>query len=292
VTAPNQIPGLTTANFAGTLAPPDVRARIINLLIGGAPFAASLTRDPTTRGSVAYPTASPSGWAWLKQLEQFPQIDVGDDAAVFAVAKLGGLVDLANELLRDSTTNITGTMSTVLRDSLSRDLDLGLLYGTGDPQPIGVTTTAPEATGANLLAAVAAAKGSIADAGGTPDTLAMSGAAFSTADTDTGNDGQLKFAGGFAQALGLRPVTVPELSVPLVYDSTRCFLVVNSDAEVAISDQFHFDYDATTVRIRARIAVAVPDPSKGMRKLTVEDAGTVEPASASSSKTSSKSSAA
>ena len=69
-------------------------SRIINLLISGAVFAPSLTRQGTVRSSVAWPTAKPTGWAWLEELQPFPVIDVADDAYVVAVAKLGGIVDL------------------------------------------------------------------------------------------------------------------------------------------------------------------------------------------------------
>ena len=84
----------------------------------------------------------------------------------------------------------------MLRDSLSRDLDLGLLNGSGPPEPVGVIGVAPSALGANLLAQVTAAKGSIGDAGGTPDTLAITATALAAEDARTGTTGELIYDPG------------------------------------------------------------------------------------------------
>ena len=75
------------------------------LLIDSAPFAASLTASPPT-GPRCLPTAKPTGWAWLKELDPFPQVDLDDDAYVAAIAKLGGLVDLSNESVTDNSINL------------------------------------------------------------------------------------------------------------------------------------------------------------------------------------------
>jgi capsid protein len=262
-------PGLTTGSFAGVPFPPDVQAQIINLLIGGSPFANSLTRQPTVRSSIAWPTAKPTGFAWLDELQPFPVVDMADDAYVVAVAKIGGIVDLSNESVTDSAINLSNSLALVLRDSLSRDLDLGLLNGSGPPEPVGVIGTAPSATGANLLAQVTAAKGSIGDAGGTPDTLAISATALAAEDAKLSTQGELVYDNGFAAAVGLTAVVVPALATPLVYDASRCYLAVRNDAMVEMSRDWHFDRDATSVRIKARVTAAIPDPHKSIRKLSV-----------------------
>jgi hypothetical protein len=53
-----------------------------------------------------------------------------------------------------------------------------------------------------LLAQVTAAKGSIADAGGTADTLAISATALTAEDSQPGTTGDLVHDGGFAAAMG------------------------------------------------------------------------------------------
>ena len=84
--------------------------------------------------------------------------------------------------MADSSINLTASLGVLLQDSLSRDLDLGLLNGGGPPAPVGVIGVAPPAVGADLLGQVTAAKGSIGDAGGTPTTLAISATALADED--------------------------------------------------------------------------------------------------------------
>jgi HK97 family phage major capsid protein len=260
---------VSTGSFGGYPFPADVVARVINLLIDSAPFAASLTRQQTGRSAVAWPTARPSGFAWLRELEEFPTVSLGDDAYVVAVAKIGGVIDLSNESVGDASINLTATLATLLQDSLSRDLDLGLLNGSGPPEPVGVIGVAANVTGADLLEAVAKARGQIADAGGMPTTIALGGTALADADTARDDNGQLVFPGGFAAAAGLDAVTVPGLATPLVYDKSRAYIVVRDDAAVEVSRDWHFSLDATSVRVKARVAAAIPDPAKAIRKLTV-----------------------
>jgi hypothetical protein len=265
--------GIYTGSFQGYPFPPDVQAQVINLLIGGAPFAESLTRQPTVRSTLAWPTAKPTGFAWLDELAPFPVVDMADDAYVVAIAKIGGIVDLSNEAVSDSAINLSASVATVIRDSLSRDLDLGLLNGSGPPEPVGVMGVAPSALGATLLAQVTAAKGSIGDAGGTPDTLAISATALADEDARTGTTGELIYDAGFAAAMGLTAVVVPALSTPLVYDASRCYLAVRNDSMVEMSRDWHFDRDATSIRIKARVTAAIPDPAKSIRKLSVTRSG-------------------
>jgi HK97 family phage major capsid protein len=268
MTTPAQT-NVTSGSFGGVPFPPDVIARVIDLLVTGAPFGASLTRQPTNRGSVAYPTARPTGYAWRAELQPLPVVNLDDDAYVVGVAKIGAVLDLSNESIQDPTFNIGNAVGDLLRDSLSRSLDLGLLNGGGPPEPVGVIGAAAEVTGGDLLAAVAAARGAIADAGGAPTTIALSGTALAEADTERDSNGQLVYPMGFASAAGLSAVVVPELATPLVYDKTRCYLVVRSDVDVEASRDWHFNLDATSIRVKARVAAAIPAPAKSIRKLRI-----------------------
>jgi hypothetical protein len=267
-------PGVHTGSFGGYPFPPDVVALIINLLISGAVFAPSLTRQGTVRSSIAWPRARPTGWAWLEELQPFPVIDVDDDAYVVAVAKIGGIVDLSNEGFTDSSINMSAQLGDLLRDSLSRDLDIGLLTGGGPPAPIGVVGVAPEVQAADLHQAVTIARGQIGDQGGTANTLAALPSVLAAADAQRseGDTGILTYPNGFAASLGLRAVGVPGITAPLVYDATRCFLVVRDDVAVDASRDWHFDRDAYSIRVKARIAAAIPDVPKAIRKLTVAPA--------------------
>lgn len=260
---------ITGGSFAGVPFPADVQARIINLLIDSAPFAASLTRQPTNRSSVAWPTAKPSNAAWLAELQPFPEADMGDDAYVVGVAKLGQVLDMSNESVGDSSINLSNELARLLRDGVSRDLDLGLLLGGGPPEPVGVIGVAAEAAGEDLLTAVTVARGEIGDAGGGANTIAWSATGLAEADATRDLQGQLVYPNGFAAATGLTPVVVPQLATPLVYDKSRCFLVVRNDVAVDMSRDWHFHLDALSLRVKGRFAAAIPDPNKAIRKLAI-----------------------
>jgi HK97 family phage major capsid protein len=216
-------------------------------------------------------SVEPTGYSWLAELQPFPEVDLGDDSYVVAVCKLGAVIDLANEAVDDSSINLTTGLGDVLRDSLSRDLDLGLLNGGGPPEPVGVIGVAAEIAGASLFAAAMTARGEIADAGGTATTLAASGAALAAADATMDTNGQLVYPNGMAAALGLAAVSVPGLDPALVYDASRCYLVVRNDVQVEFSRDFHFNRDATSPRVKGRFAAAIPAPAKAIRKLDVAD---------------------
>lgn len=274
-------PALPSAGFAGTLSPVDVQQRIINLLLDQAPFTSSLTRLTTRSGRVAFPVAAPTGQAWVPELGQIPLMDLGDAAYVVAVAKLAGLVDVSNEMLLDQVP-VTALVTTLLQDSLSRDCDLGLLFGGGPPEPEGVVASAEEITGSDLLAAAHIARGSISDRGGMPNTIAVSGAMLAAADNMRDLNGMPIFPAGFGTACGLDVVVVPELPNALVYDSTRLFAVINGDlSSVEMSGDFRFDYDATTFRVKLRVACACPDPARTIRRLNIGGASAPVPAAQS-----------
>ena len=265
------IPGYTTESWDGRLAPTDV-AKVIELIIGGAPFANSLTRDPTSKPRKAYPTANPQGFGWVAELERIPQVSLNDDAVVVGVARLAGLIDLSNSLVNDAAVNVTTTVGQLLAEGIGPDLDRGLLFGQGGAsnEPQGIVAMAPEVAAADLLDAVAGAKGEIGDAGGLADTLAMSATALARADAERDNTGRPVWSGGFAAAQGLRAVSVPGLTTPLVYDSRRLYLLINGLlSQVDISKDYHFGYDATTFRVQSRVSVACPVPERTIRKLAV-----------------------
>ena len=62
---------------------------------------------------------------------------------------------------------------------------------------------------------------------------------------------------------------MPQLATPLVFDRSRCFLVVRDDVAVESSRDYHFHLDATSLRVKGRFAAALPDPNKAIRKLAI-----------------------
>lgn len=270
-------PATTTASFKGVLHPHDV-ARILNLLVTGAPFSNVLSRYPTGRSAVAFPTVRPDRPQWLAEMADIPIVGLGDDADVVAVAKLASIVLLSNEGFSDASVNMTAEFAQILRDTASAELDRGVCYGEDAPEPRGVVAAALPAEGADLGAAISAAVGSIGDSGGVATHLCakpsvLAAARDTRALTDGSND--LAFPDGIGAAYGLAEVGVPELKAAdiLVIDKARTWLIVRNDFAVDTSQDFAFQQDALAVRVRGRFAVAAPDVPKALRRLEVTGDG-------------------
>src|SRR5215471_13334802 len=202
---------VTTASFGQVLAPPDVAA-MINLLIGGAPFADSLTRYPTIRAEVAFPTASPDKPVWTVEAAALPQIGLGDAAAIVAVKKLGEILKLSNESLTDTSVNLTAQVGNMLKDAAGPELDRGLLYGTLAAEPHGVVPASAAADGTTLDAAITTDIGAIGDAGGTANCLAAKPSLLAKwrnlRDTQT----RMLYPDGIGAAFGLTEVACTQLT--------------------------------------------------------------------------------
>src|SRR5690242_4419684 len=103
-------PGMITSSFGGVLTPPQVQ-QLLNALIGGAPFADSLNRTPTSTGAAAFPTVGPTGWAWLTELQQVPSVLLNDQTLIVRVCKVAGLLPVSAEMFSDAAVNITRWVS-------------------------------------------------------------------------------------------------------------------------------------------------------------------------------------
>lgn len=263
---------LTTGSFAGVLTPAQVW-EVLNALIGGSPFADSLTRAETATGKMAFPTVAPTGFAWLEELQEVPELTTGDLGPIVSVCKVAGLLPISSEMRNDATRNITQWVKGSLTDSLSRDVDLGLLNGTGaNGQPNGIIAQAAEASGPSLTAATGAAIAEIGEKGGTCDTIAMSPTTYAGELTREDDTGRLVHPDGLPDFLGLNIVQVPAISSALVYDSRRTFLVLGTDSSVTLHDDPK--HDAVTLLVKARVNGAVPVKEKSIRKLRIGTAAT------------------
>jgi HK97 family phage major capsid protein len=260
---------MTTASFQHVLAPPEV-AQMINLLISGAPFAASLARYPTVRYAVAFPTASPDRPAWTAEADPLPQIGLHDAAAIVAVKKLGEILKVSNESITDSAVNLTVQVGNMLKDAAGPELDRGLLYGTQAAEPAGVVPAAALADGATLDAAITNAAGSIGDAGGTANCLAAKPSLLAKWRNLRDTQQRMLYPDGIGAAFGLTEVACTQLTDTLVYDATRLYLIVRTqDFEVAMSQDYYFNSDSAALRVRGRFAAGMPAPTKTARKITV-----------------------
>lgn len=278
-------PAVTTGSFKGVLHPQDV-ARILDLLVSGSPFGNTLARYPTNRHEVAWPTARPESPAWLPEMADIPVIGLGDDAVVVGVCKLASIVLTSNESWADTDVNLTTEFGDLLRSSASAELDRGLLYGEGAPEPAGAVPGARAAEGADLGAAITAAIGSIGDYGGVATHLCARPSVLAGARDLRDAAGVQLHPAGIGQGYGLLEVGVPQLERDdiLVIDSARTFLIVRSDFSVDISGDYAFRQDAQAIRIRGRFAIGVPSVDKALRKVTVtEPARAARPAAGKAS---------
>jgi HK97 family phage major capsid protein len=199
-------------------------------------------------------------------------VALNDDTLIVSVCKVAGLLPVSSEMQSDAAVNITGWVSGALADSISRDLDLGLLRGTGRPQPNGIIDQADEVTGASLIAAAGAAIAEIGEAGGTADTVALSPTAYSAELTRSDDLGHLVHPDGLPDLIGLNIVQVPGLTPSLVYDSSRVFFVLGQDSTVTVHDDPH--HDALLLLVKARANVGVPVKAQAIRKLEIDGDGT------------------
>ena len=259
-------PGIHTGSWSGTLTPAQVWA-LLNALVVGAPFAGSLTRAMTSTGKLAFPSVAPSGYAWLEELQEVPNVVLNDKALIVAVAKIAGLLPVSSEMRSDASVNITSWVGGALADSLSRDLDLGLLHGSGRPEPDGIIDQADEVTGPTLTAAAGAAIAAIGEAGGQADTIALSPTAYAAELTAVDSTGRPIHPDGLADLAGLRIVQVPGLDPSLAYDASRTFLVLGQDSNVTMHDDPH--HDAMLLLVKARANAACPVKDKAIRKLAI-----------------------
>lgn len=221
--------------------PNDVARQVASMIVGGAPFANTLARDATLRGgSKAYPLIrSVTGQAWIAEGEAIPDVEIDVDSYVVATCKLAGILLISNESIEDSGEfRVLSEVTRVVQDAFSRDLDTELISGDGSGfTPTGVLSVAEQASGPDLISAVAAAVGAIGEAGGQASFLALSPTMAATESVAADSHGNIVF-GQLLAALGVTPVLVPALPQPFVYDPAQMFLLTSRDWQVDTSTDY------------------------------------------------------
>src|SRR5580704_17058684 len=98
---PPRPPGVTQADWPSTF-PLEVRP-IISAIVGGAPFARSLTPLPTGRTGVAFPLVTDvDDPAWGKELDEVPAMLLESGEYDAAVSRLSGSILISQESLDDA----------------------------------------------------------------------------------------------------------------------------------------------------------------------------------------------
>lgn len=81
---------------------------------------------------------------------------------------------------------------------------------------------------------------------------------------------------GLATFAGVQVVPTAGATEPLLYDAQRVLLVVRSDYEALLSEDYGpaFERYAVALRLTARMAAAAPAPVMSMRRLEISGDGT------------------
>jgi hypothetical protein len=267
------------SSYAGVPFPPEVLAQVWVTILTGSPFANAITPLPTSSGSVAFPTAAPTGADWTAEGAPIPAVTLGDSALISTPRKLAALLSLSNESLDDAVIPIGDLTGQAIRDAMGPKMDDGLLHGTGTaPQPDGILAHAPAAANhPDFRQAVIGAWGEVVQAGAPADQVwAFANASIlATEWARVGTTGDPIHEDAPDQTLtigpGIRTVAVPSLvggTTPeiLVADVSSLFLVIRDELSIDVNPSIYFASDSVGLRVKVRVACACPTPAKSLRK--------------------------
>jgi HK97 family phage major capsid protein len=267
---PPRPPGITQPPWS-TLFPAHVVA-IISAIVGGAPFARSLTPLPTDRSSVSFPQLDVEDPEWVAELGVIPTLTPDVDQYEVATSKLAGSILISRESIEDSSFPVTQQTEQILRDTFSARLDKDFIGGAGPhPIPTGILAVAAEVSGADWYEAAVKAKAEIATAGGTPSHVALSPTVIGDLENTRDEIGHPLFPDASTVFAALETVSAPAATQPVVYDSSRLWMAIRRDFVADFSNEVSEAWNryATSLRIVGRFALAAPLPSKSVRKLRV-----------------------
>jgi len=265
---------LTTADFGGQPFGPQLIAHIVSTIVGGSPVTSTFTRLATNRDSVAFPIVSDvTGAAWVPELGEIPALNLSDSTDTVTVAKLAGLLTVSKEAFDDASFPVERQVERLLVDKFSAKLDSDLLNGSTPtpPAPTGILAGAASVSGTDLELAAINAMVAIETAGGHPDYIAMSPTTLGQVLSERDSQDRPLWRDAATSLAGLRTVLSPALTTPIVYDSSRIYLVIRDGFHVAMSDTADgaWDHYAISLRLVGRFACAVPDANSAIRTLTV-----------------------
>ena len=112
---PPRPPGITQPPWASVF-PAHVVA-IVSAIVGGSPFAASLTPLPTNRSSVSFPQLDVDAPEWVSELGVIPTLGLDADEYEVATSKLAGSILISRESIEDTEFPVTQQTEQILRDT-------------------------------------------------------------------------------------------------------------------------------------------------------------------------------
>jgi HK97 family phage major capsid protein len=265
----------STKDFNGNVLKEEVAQQLAVAVIEGSPFAGSIPNRNISGGTYITPVVTTvNGDAWVAEGADIPDLTAGTSSEIRVTRKLAGIAMLTSEMIEDADFPVFDELRNVLQGTLSRDLDTGLL--SGDPkqgQPDGIIPLATATAGTSLVACTAAAIGELGEAGGKPDTIALSPTTIAQqlAITEAAT-GRPAYPNGLADMLGLHVVSVPGLTDSLVYDAAGMKVVLSRGMRVDLSRDYAPAYksDQIAARFTCRVNLSCPVPGKTIRKLTIK----------------------
>jgi HK97 family phage major capsid protein len=271
------------SSYGGVPFPPDVLNQVWVTILTGSPFANAIAPLPTSSGSVAFPTAAPTGAAWTSEGAALPPVTLGDAALISTPRKLAALLSLSNESIEDPVIPIGDLTGQAIRDAMSAQMDNGLIYGTGTPpQPDGILAHATAAAShPDFRQAVIGAWGEIVSAGAPADQVVAfaNPTILATEWMRTGVTQGLPIhadspTGVLTIGPGIQTVAVPSLvggASPdiLVADVSATYLVIRDALMIEMDRSVYFASDSLGLRVKTRVACACPTPAKSLRKAVI-----------------------
>lgn len=268
---PPRPPGFTQADWPSAFVV-DVRP-VIAAIVGGAPFARSLTPLPTSRHGVVFPLVTDIDQpAWGKELDEIPTLLLESGEYDAAVSRLSGSVLISQESLDDTEYPVTAQVEQVLQDTFSARLDADFISGAGPyPTPLGILNVAAEVAAEDLELAAVKAKAEIGTNGGEANSIAMSPTLIGELESARDEIGRSLYPDAGTTFAGLATVKAVAATQAVVYDARRLWLVINRDfvAEMTPYTSEAWSRYAQSLRIVSRWSLAAPMPAKSVRKLSV-----------------------
>jgi HK97 family phage major capsid protein len=264
-------PGVVQSPWPGAFGT-DFQRRILSIVVEGAPFSRSCSPLPTQRTAVAFGILDTNDPEWGSELDEVPDLAKDQTTYEVGVSRLSGSILISQESIDDSDFPLTVQVSQVLVDTFSHKLDRDLIGASGPaPVPTGILSVAAEVAGADWQLAAVAAKAAMATAGGAASHITLSPAVLGQIEAERDELGRQLYPDAATTFAGLTTVSAVGASQPVVYDQSRCWLVVRRDFQADMSRETDsaWSHYAQSLRVVGRFALAVPQPSKAARKLAV-----------------------
>jgi HK97 family phage major capsid protein len=270
---------MTTPAPPGVVQPPwpgafgtDFQRNVLSAIVGGSPFSRSCSPLPTQRTAVAWGVLDTNDPEWGAELDPVPDLSKGQDVYEVGVSRLSGSILISQESIDDADFPVTASVTQAIQDTFSAKLDKDLIGAAGPaPTPTGILAVAAEVSAADWQLAAVAAKAAMATAGGAASHIALSPAVLGQIEAERDDLGRQLYPDAATTFAGLATVVAVNATQPVVYDQSRCWLVVRRDfsAETSRETASAWEHYAVSLRIVGRFALAVPQPSRAARKLKV-----------------------